>query len=121
MTHYLCVFLGCGLGGVCRYWLSTFLAKNASTHFPWATFTANLLGCLLIGLLLAHFSRRPSAQWQLFAVMGFCGGFTTFSTFANETLSLLRQACYGTAIAYVTLSVAAGIACVVAGWAFAKH
>lgn len=121
MLNYLCVFLGCGLGGVCRYTLSAYLLKNASAHFPWATLTANLAGCLLIGLLLGHLQSRPSQIMASLTVAGFCGGFTTFSTFANETLQLLRQGNTLLALLYVSLSLLAGIGLVALGYTLTKN
>lgn len=112
-----CVFLGCGLGGICRYALSAWLLKSASVHFPWATFTANALGCLLIGVFFGWLSHRSYPLLQLLLITGFCGGFTTFSTFSNETLLLLRAGSYCLAITYVMLSFIAGLFCVVAGFA----
>lgn len=120
MLNYLCVFLGCGLGGICRYSLSAYLLKSASAHFPWATLTANLAGCLLIGLLLGYLHNRPSQVMAALTVTGFCGGFTTFSTFANETLLLLQQENFKLAIAYVLLSLVAGLGCVALGYALSK-
>jgi len=121
MTSFICVFIGCGLGGICRYSLSAYLLKGASVHFPWATFAANAVGCLLVGLLLGYLHSRPSQTLAALAVTGFCGGFTTFSTFANETLVLVRQGNVLLAIFYVTLSLAAGICLVALGYFLSRN
>lgn len=117
--QWLLVFAGCGLGGVCRYALSQTL-RSVPGHFPWATFVANMVGSLLIGLLLGALTKRPSQVWQCLCVTGFCGGFTTFSTFANETLQLLRQGSVWLAAGYAGLSVVAGLACVATGFVLAR-
>jgi len=116
MTNFICVFIGCGLGGICRYSLSAYLLKGASAHFPWATFAANAMGCLLIGLFLGYLHSRPSQTLAALAVTGFCGGFTTFSTFANETLMLVRQGNVPLAISYAALSLVAGFCLVALGY-----
>lgn len=116
VVEIVCVFLGCGVGGVCRYALGAWLLKGVSVRFPWATFAANAVGCLLIGLLLGWFSRRPSQLLALLTVTGFCGGFTTFSTFANETLRLFREGAPALAVGYVLLSLASGLLLAALGW-----
>ena len=87
--NWICVFLGGGAGSLCRYLLSQLITSPAS-RWPWATWTANMAGCLLIGLLTGYLGRRSDAWWALLLVTGFCGGFTTFSTFTNESLLMLR-------------------------------
>ena len=112
----LLVAVGSGLGGVVRYlvpcWIGT--AKG----FPWATLTVNVVGSLLIGFLTGLLARHggPSAESiRSFAIVGFCGGFTTFSTFSNETFRLIENSQWLSAAAYVGLSVAAGLAAVFLG------
>jgi fluoride exporter len=94
--QYFSIAIGAGLGGVLRYVVSTRLA----IPFPWQTFVVNLLGGLLIGWL----SPRLDAGQRLFWITGFCGGFTTFSTYSMETVTLLEQGRYGQAGAYVAAS-----------------
>lgn len=78
----LIVGAGSFLGGAARYAVSLMM-KNQGKGFPWATLTANLFGCLLIGILWGSFSRSSNdgSDLALFMTVGFCGGFTTFSTF----------------------------------------
>lgn len=117
----LYVGLGSFVGGVCRYMIAL-LMKGASSAFPWATLITNVVGCLLIGILLAVFNRLPNAspQLNLLLTVGFCSGFTTFSTFSKESLGLLQMGNY-TAFTYYALgSLVLGIAAVAVGFAIAK-
>jgi CrcB protein len=79
--------------------------------FPLGTFTVNILGCLLIGLIYGLSEKSPAITmgWRLFLAVGFCGGFTTFSTFANENLALLRDGEFFYFFLYTGLSVVLGI------------
>lgn len=118
--HWFLVFVGCGLGGVTRYALSLAFQHTDRQGFPWSTFLANTAGCLLIGILLGILSKNPSRGLYCLCVTGFCGGFTTFSTFSNEALQLLRQGNTAVAVTYVVLSLVVGLGCVAAGFAVAK-
>ncbi len=117
----LYVGLGSFAGGIVRY-LVSLLIKGGSSTFPWATFAVNIAGCLLIGLLLALFNRMPNAspQLNLMLTVGFCGGFTTFSTFSKESLNLLQSGSYTTFALYALGSLVLGIAAVALGYAIAK-
>lgn len=86
------VGLGGFLGSVSRYWVQQLVLRYAPMGFPLGTFLVNVVGCLLIGLFLGFFERHTAASlsWRLFLTTGFCGGFTTFSTFAYESLTLGR-------------------------------
>ena len=115
MTSILYVALGSALGGVCRYLVS--LALNAPKGFPWGTFAVNVAGALAIGLLSGWLAKGDhAAAIRLFAVVGFCGGFTTFSTFSNEAFRMLESAQWAQAAAYVGGSVLAGLAAVALGY-----
>lgn len=121
MLKLLFIFLGGGLGSMCRYSISAYIVKTTSTHFPYATFLANAIGCLLIGLLIGFFQRSQNHLLYLLLVTGFCGGFTTFSTFSNESFHLLRQGFYIHALAYIALSLLTGLTAVAAGICVVKH
>lgn len=92
MKNLLLVFLGGGLGSVARYWLGLYLNSDQS-GIPYGTFLANVLGSLFIGIILGLAARSQglSEQTVLLLATGFCGGFTTFSTFAYENHVFLKS------------------------------
>ena len=100
--NYLMVLIGGSLGAVCRYAVSIQMKRIISTEFPLATFLINLSGSFLLGLLLAS---HTSSLIQLLLGTGFLGGFTTFSTFQVENVTLFRKGNYGLLILYVSFSV----------------
>lgn len=108
---------GSFIGGVARYLVSV-LMKGIGKGFPWATLAVNLAGCFLIGLLWGIFSQSASegGKWALFLTVGFCGGFTTFSSFSKESLMMLQAGNFWGFAGYIALSVIAGIAFVALGY-----
>ena len=107
----LLVGAGGFLGSVSRFLASRLIQSNLPSAFPFGTFFVNITGCLLIGLIYG-FSDRTSLLtpgWKMFLAAGFCGGFTTFSTFANENLALLRDGNFFHFAIYTGLSVFLGI------------
>ena len=117
----LLIAIGSGLGGVLRYLVPCWI--GAAKGFPWATLTVNVVGSLLIGLLsglLARHGGSSAESIRAFAVVGFCGGFTTFSTFSNETFHLIECNQWLSAVAYVSLSILAGLTAVFLGYAISK-
>ncbi len=111
------VGIGSGIGGICRYLIS--LAMNhAGNGFPWGTFAVNVAGCLLIGILWGVTSRfqNVSPSLSLFLMVGFCGGFTTFSTFSKEGLAMLQANNYILFSLYAIGSVVLGIMAVALGY-----
>jgi CrcB protein len=111
------VALGGALGASARYGLDRFIEARSFAVFPWATFTINLTGCLLIGVIGESLvDRHHLPAWlRVGLVVGVIGGYTTFSTFAQETLTLVEARDLAVALAYVLGSVAAGIVAVYAG------
>lgn len=111
------VALGSALGGVARVALSGVMYRRWGTGFPWGTLVVNLAGCFLIGVFFswAEIRLRLSPGVRLFLMAGFCGGFTTFSTFALETFQLLKAGSLPAALCYVLASTAIGIALFFAG------
>ena len=112
---YLLAALGGALGALARW--AVVVALPRSSDWPWATLTVNLVGCLLIGLLLAVLSaRRPDDEHlRTFLGAGVLGGFTTYSAFAVEVADLLRAGVPMVATAYVAVSVLGGLLAVAAG------
>ena len=113
MKSLLFVFLGGGLGSVSRYGiqlLTGYLWPNVSI-FPLKTLLVNIIGSFAAGLLVGHLLNHPARWLQLLLVIGFCGGFTTFSAFSTDIIQLLQIKAYGMATLYLLLSVAC---CVVA-------
>ena len=92
MKSFLLVFLGGGLGSGLRY-LVTITMNQYSKVLPFGTFIVNMLGCLLIGLILGYAQKENTltSNQTLLLATGFCGGFTTFSAFANENLELIKN------------------------------
>ncbi len=113
MPLVLAIALGGAAGSVARWWIGS-LAPDAA--FPWATLAINVAGSLLLGMLVraAVVSAAP-AELRLALTVGFCGGFTTFSTFSLETVRMAQSGAWGRAGAYVLASVLLSLAAVAAG------
>ena len=111
MKQLFLVFLGGGMGSLCRFIIGKYLGLYKS-GFPWSTLLANLIGCLIIGVLLGwsmkHHTQR-SDQYILLAI-GFCGGLTTFSSFSLEGLNFLKIGDYSSFFTYLLTSIIGGIA-----------
>lgn len=119
IREFIAVGIGGAAGSIARYALSYGLLGGCTLFgFPAGTFAVNILGSLLIGILLEGLS-STAAAWLL--IIGFCGGFTTFSTFSADTVRLLRAGDYGPAAAYMILSVAVCLAFTAAGMWIGSH
>jgi len=97
---------GSFLGGVLRYVISYYIQEKFFTPFPIGTLAVNITGCLLIGIIFGLSDSRNlfSYEMRVFLSIGLCGGFTTFSTFSNETIALLRDGEFFYAITYISVS-----------------
>ena len=117
MKSFLLVFLGGGLGSGLRY-LVTIAMNQYSKVLPFGTFTVNMLGCLLIGLVLGYAQKENTltSNQTLLLATGFCGGFTTFSAFANENLELIKNGEIFNFSIYTITSILVGILAVLIGF-----
>tara|TARA_B100000989_G_scaffold287910_1_gene258018 strand:+ start:1009 stop:1383 length:375 start_codon:yes stop_codon:yes gene_type:complete len=116
------VFIGGGVGSVCRFLISK-INYFEKTEFPYSTLIVNIIGCFLIGffvgLVIKNFS-NTSPLFILFCI-GFCGGFTTFSTFGYEVVKLITDNQYLNIFIYVSSSVIIGVIAVLVGIKIAKY
>lgn len=109
------------LGTVARYLLYMWVDKQLPVAFPWGTFGVNMIGCFLIGMIVAGASKGfIDEQTRLFLVTGFCGGFTTFSTFSFDGIHMLQQGHFATFSLYVLGSVALGLLAAYFGFVLLK-
>jgi fluoride exporter len=120
---YFWIAAGSALGGIARFWCSGVIARAFGETFPWGTLIVNVSGSLLIGIIAAltgpdgRIFLGSTARLALMA--GFCGGYTTFSSFSLQTLSLVQDGEWWLAGANIALSVVACLVAVWAGYAFA--
>jgi len=117
MPVVLAVAVGGGAGALARYGVDTLIERHVDALFPWATFTINITGCFLNGLLVALVVDALGAPSWLSRglIVGFLGAYTTFSTFAAETYELHELSHLGVAIGYVAASAAVGVGAVALG------
>jgi CrcB protein len=122
----LALGLGGALGANARYWLGLWIAGWSGLRFPWPTLVINVSGCFLLGFLASAFDRwRPSTApgseaLTLLVLVGLLGGYTTFSTFALESLRLWNEAAWARSLGYMTLSVSLGFAAAALGASSAR-
>ena len=115
MQSFLLVFIGGGLGSICRYGISC-LFKGPAWDYPFATFIANALACILLGALVGiSLKNEMNATTKLLLMTGFCGGFSTFSTFSLETFELIQAGNYWYAFMNIGLSVFICLICIFIG------
>jgi CrcB protein len=122
LLQILIIGLGGFVGTVARYGVSVLAYKYAGATFPFGTLTVNIVGCFLIGLVYGVIQEKDvlSTTSRLFLTVGVFGGFTTFSSFGNETLLLLRAGHLLLGIGYVLISVLVGVAAVWGGYSLVR-
>ena len=117
----LMVVVGAFVGAPARYLTDRFVQSRNGSRLPWGTFTVNVAGSLVLGLVVGASTAASWPGWVAALVgTGFCGALTTFSTFSYENLRLLEDGALTTALANVALSVGVGLAAVSGGWVLAS-
>ena len=116
LKEIIAVFIGGGLGSVLRYLVNK-IEIISENNFPYSTFISNFLGCFILGLVLGYFikNENPNSILFVFLTIGLCGGFTTFSSFSNESLQLIQNGEILTFLAYLLGSLVVGILSVYGG------
>ena len=118
----LIVGTGGFIGSVMRYLVQVFVEKGLTTTFPWGTFIANVVGSFIIGIVFALADKGSvlNAEWRMFLAVGICGGFTTFSSFAYNNLTMLKENAFGQLFLNIGGSLFFGILAVYLGIIFVK-
>lgn len=103
MRELILIFVGGGLGSVARFSINKWITSLHSHHFPYGTFLVNVMACFCLGILVGIADRKQiiSPEARLFWTVGFCGGFSTFSTFSSDTLVLIQQGFHFSSLMYV--------------------
>jgi CrcB protein len=121
-VNYLWIALGAVVGASARYFLSTQIARHFSTTFPYGTMVINLTGSLALGFFLVYSTERVllDPRWRLLVAIGFCGSYTTFSSYAFESFALMEQGQWLMMGLNILVSNALCLAAVLAGAALAR-
>jgi fluoride exporter len=122
MNQLLLIFIGGGLGSLTRFSLSKFIQENIDKTFPFGTLGVNVLASLVLGILIGMFEAKTltNPNYRTFIAIGFCGGFSTFSTFSNDTLQLIQYNRLPEALMNVLLNVVLCILATFGGLTLAK-
>jgi len=122
IRNFILIGAGSSIGGICRYLTQQFVQKNYPSSIPLGTLSVNIIGCFIIGLIYALSDRGNilSPTMRLLLATGFCGGYTTFSSFAYENIKLLQDGEFFYTGLYILLSVVVGFAAVYLGILFIK-
>jgi CrcB protein len=123
LRTFWAVAIGAALGGVARYYLASAIQQRVGPTFPWGTLVINVSGSLLLGMLMRYALATPTVSVELRALLttGFCGGYTTFSTYSYETAALLEDGQYGRAGTYALASVVLALVATFAGFVLARE
>lgn len=117
MKELACVFVAGGLGSVSRWLVGLLSLRAFGASFPYGTLTVNVVGSFVMGIVTVLATRNLPDIWRLAIATGFLGGFTTYSSFNQETFTLLSEGNARQAVAYLTTTLAS---CLVAGWVGAR-
>lgn len=121
MKLILTIGVGSFLGGTLRYMLSQWVQLKTNTVFPYGTLSVNIVGCLVIGVVIGLAEKfQLSNEWKLFLTTGILGGFTTFSAFSIDTITLFKSGQMMMAFAYILASVALGLIATYAAYTLTK-
>ena len=121
--NYFLVFIGGGLGASLRHAINVGCARACGINFPYGTFVINITGSLVMGIIAGYLALKGEASqpWRLFVMTGILGGYTTFSAFSLDAVTLYQRGEMGLALFYVIGSVALSIAGLFAGLALVRH
>ncbi len=115
MQNWIYVFLGGGLGSLFRYGIGIYFS-TVNTDFPLGTFISNFLACLILGILIGiQLKNNLQPNHSLLFITGFCGGFSTFSTFGSESLKLFQNQQFALGLLYIAVSILFGLLAVYLG------
>ena len=122
MRTLILIGIGGFFGSIARYLTGHFIGRFISHPLPMGTLVVNILGALLIGIIIGLGERYRwfTEPWHFFLAVGFCGSFTTYSTFAYENYNLLKEGHLATLLFYITFSLVAGMLLAWAGYEFSK-
>jgi len=117
LLKYVMVGIGGCLGSILRFWLGSYIGGKLGTRFPYGTLVINVSGSFLLGIVFALLTARASwsPNWRYLLLIGFIGGYTTFSSFEFETLRMIQDGQTGLGLLYVATSVAIGFVAVWGG------
>lgn len=113
---YLAIFIGGGLGSLARFGLSKFNGEVNSNWVTFGTFLANMISCFILGYVVAYSIKNGlSDNLKILLITGFCGGFSTFSTFSYELFTFVQRGSYSMAVIYLLTSVFFGLLMIILG------
>ena len=121
--NYFLVFIGGGLGASLRHAINVGCARACGINFPYGTFVINITGSLVMGIIAGYLALKGEASqpWRLFVMTGILGGYTTFSAFSLDAVTLYQRGEMGLALFYVLGSVILSVAGLFAGLALVRH
>ena len=123
MRTFWAIAIGAAVGGVSRYYLSAAVQHRMGSTFPWGTLVINVTGSIVLGFLMRYALSTPGVSVETRALLttGFCGGYTTFSTYSYETATLIEDGQLGRAGTYALASVLVALAGTFGGFALARE